>query len=224
MTIDLNLKSSLRYHVQLAGQDKLILKGKAPSHIDPSYYNQNKEPIIYPDTTACNGMRFELEVEALHKGGIVTADTKGIHVKGASEIVLLFSAATSFNGFDKCPDKEGKDEHSLAEQDLTKAAKKTYQVLLNEHLADYHHYYDRVSLNINNNKNNKQYLPTDERLEAYTKSGDDNGMEVLYFNYGRYLLISSSRTSAVPANLQGIWNKGITGPWKSVIYPSCISL
>ncbi len=215
MTIDLNLKSSLRYHVQIAGPDKLILKGKAPSHIDPSYYNQNKEPIIYPDTTACNGMRFELEVEALHKGGIVTTDTKGIHVKGASEIVLLFSAATSFNGFDKCPDKYGKDEHLLAEQDLIKAAKKTFQILLNEHLADYHHYYDRVSLNINDNKNGKQYLPTDERLEAYTKSGDDNGMEVLYFNYGRYLLISSSRTSNVPANLQGIWNKEMRPPWSS---------
>ncbi len=215
LTIDLNLKSSLRYQVQVGGPDKLILTGKAPAHIDPSYYNQNKEPIIYQDTTACNGMRFELQVQALHKGGIVSTDTKGLHVKGASEIVLLFSATTSFNGFNKCPDKDGKDEHRLVEQDLIKAAKKTYPVLLNEHLTDYHRYYNRVSLSLNDNKNSKPGLPTDDRLEAYTKSGDDNGMEALYFNYGRYLLISSSRTPNAPANLQGIWNKEIRPPWSS---------
>ncbi len=99
---------------------------------------------------------------------------------------------------------------------LKKAAAKSYTVLLNEHLADYHHFFNRVSLSFNNNNaGSKAALPTDERLEAYTNGGDDDGLEALYFQYGRYLLISSSRTPDAPANLQGIWNKEVQPPWSS---------
>jgi len=130
-------------------------------------------------------------------------------------VILLISSATSFNGFDKCPDKDGKDEHAIAMSYLEKASAKSYSLLLNEHLADYHRYFNRVSLSFNNNQNSKSSLPVDERLEAYTNGGDDDGLEALYFQYGRYLLISSSRTPDAPANLQGIWNKELQPPWSS---------
>ena len=129
-----------------------------------------------------------------NKDGVVFTETNGIHIKDASQITLLLALGTSFHGFDKCPDKNGKDEHITTQQCLSKAAKETYQTLLKAHLADHHRFYNRVSLNINDFKNSRPKLPTDERLNYTLKAGTDNGLDVLYFNYGRYLLISSSRT------------------------------
>ncbi|MBS1574847.1 MAG: glycoside hydrolase family 95 protein, partial [Bacteroidetes bacterium] len=210
----ISTSSLLHFQTSAAGENILSLKGKAPAHSDPNYLSK-AEPIIYTDPSECNGMRFEMLIKAINKDGTVTTNENGIHIGNASEVLLLVSAATSFNGFNKCPDKDGKDEHAIAMNYLQKASVKPYSVLLNEHLADYHRFFNRVSLTLNNNQNSKPYLPTDERLEAYTNGGDDDGLESLYFQYGRYLLISSSRTSEAPANLQGIWNKEIQPPWSS---------
>ncbi len=211
-TIDAN--SLLHYRVETTKENEFVLKGKAPAHSDPNYHS-NKEPIVYTDETGCNGMRFELLIKATSKDGKISVDTGGIRIKDASDVILLVSAATSFNGFDKCPDKDGKNEAAVATNYLQIASAKSYTTLLNEHLTDYHHFFNRVSLSFNNNQSSKPNLPTDERLEAYTNGGDDDGLESLYFHYGRYLLISSSRTPDAPANLQGIWNKELQPPWSS---------
>ena len=210
----ISVKSLLHYQVETTKENEFVLKGKAPAHSDPNYHS-GKEPVVYADETGCNGMRFELLIKAINKDGKTITDTNGIQIKDASDVILLVSAATSFNGFDKCPDKDGKNENAIAANYLQKASAKSYTTLLNEHLADYHHYFNRVSLSFNNNQSSKANLPTDERLESYTNGGDDDGLESLYFHYGRYLLISSSRTPDAPANLQGIWNKEIQPPWSS---------
>lgn len=207
--------SQIHFQNEILGNDLIALKGKAPAHADPSYFNENKEPVIYEDGDNCKGMRFEMLLKALHKDGTVTTDTSGIHIKNATEVTLFISAATSFNGFDKCPDKDGKDEQKLTFDYLERALTKSYTTLLNEHKKDYHNFFNRVSLSLNNNENSKGSLATDERLEAYTKGGTDDGLESLYFQYGRYLLIASSRTRNVPANLQGIWNKEMRPPWSA---------
>jgi len=193
--------SQMPYQKHVLSDNLLSIKGKAPANGDES--------------ANCRGMRFEMLVKALNKGGHVTADTSGIHVSNATEVMLLLSAATSFNGFDKCPATEGKDEHKIALDHLYGSLAKPFATLWNEHEKDFHHFFNRVSLEINNNQTPKNNLPTDERLEAYTKGGEDYGLEALYFQYGRYLLISSSRTPDVPANLQGIWNNKMQPPWNS---------
>ena len=210
----ISVKSLLHYQFETTKENEFVLKGKAPAHSDPNYHS-GKEPVVYADETGCNGMRFELLIKAINKDGKTITDTNGIQIKDASDVILLVSAATSFNGFDKCPDKDGKNENAIATNYLQKASAKSYTTLLNEHLTDYHHYFNRVSLSFNNNQSSKANLPTDERLESYTNGGDDDGLESLYFHYGRYLLISSSRTPDAPANLQGIWNKEIQPPWSS---------
>ncbi len=214
LNITVATKSILKYSI---ANDKniLVLKGKAPSHVEPSYYNPKRELVVYEDATGCRGMRFELLVKALHKDGTMFIDSNGIHVSNASEIILYVSAATSFNGYDKCPDKEGKDEHQLATAYLTKAIAKNYQQLLQTHLKDFHQFFKRVSLTINKTESNKNNLPVDERLEMYRTGNADAALEALYFQFGRYLLISSSRTPNAPANLQGIWNKELRPPWSS---------
>jgi alpha-L-fucosidase 2 len=215
LSIKVNAKSILRYRKELISSSEMAIKGKAPAHVDPNYFRENKEPVIYEDAEGCRGMRFTLLVKAVSKDGKISTDTSGISISDASEIILFLSAATSFNGFDKCPDKDGKDETKLARQFLDKALSKAYPQMLAAHTMDFQKYFTRVLLNINNGEGSKTNLPTDERLEVYNKNGEDPGLESLYFQYGRYLLISSSRVPGVPANLQGIWNKELRPPWSS---------
>lgn len=207
--------SSLLKNQKLVQNNSLVLKGKAPSHSDPNYIDYNKEPVIYDDPTGCRGMRFELIVKPIVKDGTVSYEGSKIVIKNASEIVLFISAATSFNGFDKCPDSQGKDEHAFAENPIKKASTKKYDNLVKEHLQDFQKFFNRVSLQLNEKETSKSNLPTDIRLEQYDKGEKDSGLEALFFQYGRYLLISSSRTHNAPANLQGIWNNKLRAPWSS---------
>ena len=212
LTID---ASSLLRNQKTIQNQSLVLNGKAPSHSDPNYIDYNKEPVVYEDATGCRGMRFELIIKPIIKDGEVSSDGNKLVIKNASEVLLFVSAATSFNGFDKCPDSQGKDEHKLAESPIKKVVGKKYDSLLKEHIADFQHFFNRVSLQLNQKETNKSNLPTDTRLEEYAKGEKDAGLEALFFQYGRYLLISSSRTHNTPANLQGIWNNKLRAPWSS---------
>ena len=214
LSITIDASSLLKNQKSIQNQS-LVLNGKAPSHSDPNYIDYNKEPVIYEDATGCRGMRFELIVKPIIKDGEVSSDGNKLVIKNASEVLLFVSSATSFNGFDKCPDSQGKDEHKWAESPIKKAVGKKYDSLLKEHVADFQHFFNRVSLQLNQKENNKSNLPTDTRLEQYAKGEKDAGLEALFFQYGRYLLISSSRTHNTPANLQGIWNNKLRAPWSS---------
>lgn len=211
LNLKINSSSQLRFQKEVLGGNLLKLSGKAPAHVEPSYVDSNN-PIVYADDDKCRGMRYELLAKASSNDGKITADTSGITVKGASAITLYVTAATSFVAYNKWPDGNEKN----AEINLGNAAKKTYAQLLAAHVADYQKYFNRVSLKLNDGKGSRAELPTDKRLVAYNKNQSaDPGLEALYFQYGRYLLISSSRTKGVPANLQGIWNKELRAPWSS---------
>lgn len=224
LSFDVSASSQLKFSTESSEAKELIVNGKAPSHVNPNYYNpKGEEPIIYDDPAGCNGTRFQFRIKAVNKGGSVASDKSGIHVKGASELILYLSAATSFNGFDKCPDKDGLDEKSLAKNYLEKALAKSYPVIQKSHLADYQSYFKRMTLAVKDTtlNNPNKLLPADARLIAYSKGDYDPGLENLYFQFGRYLLISSSRPAqngipaGPPANLQGIWNHELRPPWSS---------
>ena len=142
---------------------------------------------------------------------------KGIHINGADEILVIWTAATSFNGFDKCPACEGKDEKMLAGQYLAKASIKSFDELKDSHIRDFASYFERVSLQLTDTVGSKvnAQLPSDFRLKLYSYGNYDPQLEELLFQYGRYLLISSSRLGGTAANLQGIWNKDFRPPWSS---------
>ena len=206
-------KSQLHYQNAAVNNREIALNGKAPAHTDPNYVNEKPQPVVYDDPSQCRGMRFALRVRVLANDGNSVADTAGLHVSNATNVVLLLSAATSFNGFDKCPDKDGKNEKLLVDNYLNKAAGKSYNALQQAHLADYQAFFNRVSLRLNTNKDVP--LATDERLVQYMHDGSDPALESLYYQFGRYLLISSSRPGGTPANLQGIWNPHVRPPWSS---------
>ena len=146
LNLQIATRSQLHYQLSVNGSNELLVNGKAPAHVDPSYYNpQGREHVIYEDTTGCNGMRFQHRIKAIIKDGKVVADTLGLQVRNASEVMLYVAAATSFNGFDKCPDSQGKDEKAIAAALIHKAIKKPYASLVQAHIKDYQQYFNRVS-------------------------------------------------------------------------------
>ncbi len=162
------------------------------------------------------GMRYEFRVKVLKCDGHVHT-TPGLYVSGASEAVILVSAATSFNGFDKRPDPEGRDEDALAAGWIQAAGTKTYSQLLEDHVADYQSLFGTMSLDLGSS--GAESKTTDVRLSEYSEGASDPGLEALYFQFGRYLLISCSREdSEVPCNLQGIWCKDRHPAWGSDIH------
>ncbi len=215
LNLTIGTKSQLKHQQFVISNSEIEVKGKAPSHLEPNYVN-SANPITEEDVTGCRGMRFDWRIIATGKAGTISSDTAGVTIKNGTDILIFISAATSFNGFDKCPDSQGKDETKIATQFLNAAVKKNWSSLKSSHLADFHHYFNRVSFNLSSPADNKNAaLPTDDRLLGYTEGAKDPALETMYFQFGRYLLISSSRTKEVPSNLQGIWNKELRPPWSS---------
>lgn len=171
---------------------------------DKFYYDENR------------GIHFSTIVKAVNKGGKVIAENGGLRLKGCKEVMLFVSNATSFNGADKDPVKEGRDYKTEVRRIIDKASKKDYEALMLDHISDYTPYFSRVKLNLGKTDASIKALPTDIQLLNYTTKNEKNPeLEALYFQYGRYLLISSSRTPEVPANLQGLWNEYMSAPWRS---------
>jgi alpha-L-fucosidase 2 len=214
LDLDIRAKSPLRAATSAAGTS-LVLRGKAPAHVDPNYVRYNAEPVVWDDPAGCRGMRFELLVKPVARDGRVDTDGERIAIRGASEVVLLLSAATSFAGFDECPDSAGRDQHALALAHLERAARRDFAALRADHVADFRRLFDRVSLTLNPNEPDRSAIPTDRRLADFTAGRPDAALEALYAQFGRYLLISASRTRGAPANLQGIWSDAMRPPWSS---------
>jgi len=209
LNFDIKFNSLLKYKVAI-NNDIYKVNGYAPYHAEPSYRVDMPNAVAYDEN---RGTRFTslFKIKKIDGNIIVTDSTIGL--RGASEAVIFVSIATSFNGFDKNPATEGLNDKALAEDQLAKAYSMSYQKLKEEHIKDYQTYFKRVSFNLG--KSDAPNLPTNERLQRYAEGKEDKNLEILYFQFGRYLLISSSRTKGVPANLQGIWNPYIRPPWSS---------
>jgi alpha-L-fucosidase 2 len=201
------LQSLLRADAIVEG-GVLILRGLAPAHVDPSYYPQD-HPVRYAED---RGMRFEINVLAIVEGGVARSEPDGIHVNDATAVTLLLTAATSFNGFDKSPVHQGRDAAALASAALRGAAAQSWQALRNAHVADHRALFDRVSLDLGTS-HVADTVATDRRILEH--GAKDPRLAELLFDYGRYLLIASSRPGTQPANLQGIWNEELRAPWSS---------
>ena len=209
VSFDTGFDSQLNHNVKTS-RNLLTARGNAPVHADPSYRRNATDPIRFEPG---RGTRFSTAVSIRNTGGKRVRTNQSIGVQNADEAIIYVSIATSFNGFDKDPFKQGKNDARIADNQLKKASSKKYDVLLDNHLKDYQSLYNRVSLTLG--PTNAPNLPTNERLKRYAEGREDRNLEVLYFNFGRYLLISSSRTPGAPANLQGIWNPYMRPPWSS---------
>ncbi|MBZ4035565.1 glycoside hydrolase family 95 protein [Flavobacterium sp. 17A] len=207
LNFDISLKSLLKSEVSVRN-NVLMMNGTAPIHENAGY----KVPEKYLQIKE-RGTRFTTLLQVKKTDGQLTSSRDALTIKKASEVYIYVSVATSFSGFDKNPASEGIDDVALAAQNLNKAYTKPFGKVKESHIADYQKFFNRVDLNLG--KTAAPDLPTDERLLRYADGKEDKNLEILYFNFGRYLLISSSRTLGVPANLQGLWNPHLSPPWSS---------
>ena len=173
-----------------------------------------------------NHMEYAVRIKAINRGGSLTTDGQHIIAKGADEVVFLITADTDYHeNFD--PDFSdpktyvGTDPLATTAEWMSKASAKTFDYLLQEHYADYASLFRRVRLNIMNASADNR--PIDRRLADYRQGKPDFYLEQLYYQFGRYLLISSSRPGNMPANLQGVWHNNVDGPWR-VDYHNNINL
>ena len=206
-----SLRSQLRFTTEAAAA-RLVMKGRCPKHVEPNYVGGVANAVVYDDAAGGKGMRFQVHLQAAAEGGKVVAAKDVLRVDGADAVTLVLAAATSYSGFDKSPSAEGKDSGAACEKALRAAAQKPYAQLLDAHVADYRKLFGRVEVDFG--KTDAPNLPTDRRLRQYAPAKDP-GLAALYFQFGRYLLISSSRPGTQPANLQGIWNKDVRPPWSA---------
>lgn len=188
----------------------LTVNGYAPIHTEPNYRGNIPNAVVFDST---KGTRFTTLAKINATDGRVVTTDSTVGVDDGTEALIVVAIATSFNGFDKNPATGGLPNEQIASDRLTRAFAKSYAQLRHAHVTDYQPFFNRVSLNLG--KSTAPLSPTDERLKRYAEGKEDRQLEMLYFNFGRYLLISSSRTPGVPANLQGIWNPYIRPPWSS---------
>ena len=194
VSLHIRLNSLLRYTVQTKGEKTLILNGKAPAYVANRDYDPHQ--VVYDDK---RGTQFKVQVELLPDGGHCEANDSELTVRNANEVVLLLSAVTDF----------GNKKMTL------KKCKRPYQELLQRHTDDHQQLFNRLQLSLGTENLQKEALPTNERLKSFEQDPTDNGLTELYYQYGRYLLIASSRPGGLPANLQGIWNRHVQPPWGS---------
>lgn len=156
-----------------------------------------------------NGMQYAARLKAVTSGGKTTYADSLISIEGADEVILLLAASTNYK--QEYPAYLGEDPGSATLDQLSKATSKPYATLLKNHTDDYKALFDKVSLNLSGG--GPDTVPTDVRLKNQAKNPDDLRLQETYFQFGRYLLISSSREGSLPANLQGVWANKIQTPW-----------
>ena len=189
-------------------------------HLDGQIVDVEKKDGGYEDNAGGSGpggehMKFAGRLHARVDRGKVIAEGDKLRIEGAGEVVILFTAATDYQlaklNFDRSIDPA-----RVSDGILDKAVAKGWAKLLEAHLAEHRAMFHRVSLQLGKAGDESEKLPTDVRLEALRKGAQDPGLAELYFQFGRYLLMGSSRRPArLPANLQGIWNDRMWAPWEA---------
>ncbi len=172
-----------------------------------------------PADQRANGLHFAGQIKVVPTGGSMAAADGAIQVTGADEVLLVFSAGTNYiqcmdDSYEYLSDEDPLD---AVKANVNAAAAKKYDALLKAHVDDYSELFSRVELNIGANE--MPAKPTNELLTGYNGRGNTDAenryLETLYYQFGRYMMIASSREGSLPANLQGIWADGLNPPWAS---------
>jgi alpha-L-fucosidase 2 len=211
MSLTLGIDSpQLHTRSEAVGDGDLLLSGKAPSHM--VYAPVSPDDGVHYDLAEGKGMRFAAAVRVICEGGSAHANPQQQRVEGAKAVTVLVAARTGYRGFDRDPDLPAEAIAAACRQQLDGALRKPYAALRGAHVEDHRKLFRRVSLDLP--KLGAAGMDSAERLAAFAGKPDPD-LVALYFQFGRYLLIASSRPGSQPANLQGIWNELVRPPWNS---------
>ncbi len=216
---------AIYFTANLEGEQNLTLSYTPNPCSEGKIRKDGQKGIVFSGKLDNNGMEYVVRIQAITDGGYVEVKDDKIVIEEANSVVFLLTADTDYmpNYNPNFSDRNayvGVSPKSTTDLWMIKALEKGYVELLRRHIADYTSLFNRVSLDLGGEDSE---LPTDKRLEAYRKGTPDHKLEELYFQYGRYLLIASSRPGNLPANLQGMWHNNVDGPWR-VDYHNNINL
>ena len=198
---------AVRLTADRPGQLSLIARLDRPEAATMSPVSPNE--VILRGQLGQKGLLFQANLLALPEGGKINATEAGLGIDGADAVTLLLTAATSYrSAYDITADPTAR-----CAVPLHFASRMPFPQLLAAHVADHQRYFDRVHLALG--PDHASNLPTDQRLAALRNGAYDPQLAALYFQFGRYLLIGSSRPGSLPANLQGLWNEHLQAPWNS---------
>lgn len=209
MNRDLTLDSLLQYRIEQAEDGVLLLIGQAPSHVAGNYHKDHPLDVLYEDGL---GLPFEIRLQVETDGSLSNSENV-LQVRNATYFNVYLAGETGFAGYNKSPDYEACSARCVDR--LQAAAALGFEVLRERHTEDHRALFDRVSFSLSPEVESEEDKPTDRRLTDYQVTKNDPHLEALYFHYGRYLLMGSSRPGTQPANLQGIWNPHVSPPWHS---------
>ena len=209
----ISLDGPLQKNVQVVSKSRMVMTGKAASHVAGAGHPGSEEPVRYSDQPG-EGMYFATVLEIRTEGGTVRTDGNKLTVANATAFTIVLTAATGFRGYDQKPDTPLEAVVEKAKAQLDAAAAFPFAKLRSRHIADHQRLFRRMSFSLANADAEQAKQPTDVRLKNFATK-PDHALIALYFQYGRYLLIGSSRPGTQPANLQGIWNYQVTPPWSS---------
>ncbi len=210
--IDFEIKfSSHLKHTTRFENSYFIIDAECPVRTDNDRGEAIDKFYIYSEDE--KGILSRSIVKILDDNASVEETKNGITVKASKNTTIIFSCETSFNGYDKHPEREGKEYKNACLSYINACEGYSFEELKEEHVKDHQKYYDRVSLDLNGE--DKTSVSTKNRLEDFEKDKNDKNLYTLLFNYGRYLTIASSRPGTQPSNLQGIWNDRACPPWNS---------
>lgn len=205
----------MRFRADRPGTQNLRLEYSPNPTADGSVKPDGKDGLVYSGRLKNNQMEYAVRVRMAVKGGSFSDKGGALEASGADEVVFYLSADTDYRmnydpDFGDPKAYVGVEPLVTTDEWMKVALAKGYDALLDEHISDYSSLFGRVDLSLGGESVD---LPTPERLERYRSGASDPGLEELYYQFGRYLLIASSRPGNLPANLQGIWHNGIDGPW-----------
>jgi alpha-L-fucosidase 2 len=166
---------------------------------------------LYEGRVKANALAFQTAIHVLNTDGQISFTDSVVYVLKTKKLCLAITMATGYANHYPNYRAEGWEE--IVPSVLKQVKKQNFKKLLAKHIKDYRNLYDRVSLDLSPELPVANSLPTNERINAYQSGARDNGLEALFFQYARYLLISSSRPGTMPAHLQGKWNRDVNPPW-----------
>lgn len=193
--------------LQAAGAQPLQLRCRMtrPANLD-RVGSDHRNTIWMEGSTGADGIAYCAMLTVIECDEAVRTAGEFLKVEGASEAILCLAAVTSF----RCD-----DPRAACRARLDQARRKGFKALRARHMAEYRDLFDSMRLELGARDADMEAMPTDERLHRYARGQADPGLEALYFAYGRYLLLSSSRPGSLPATLQGLWNDKLNPPWGS---------
>lgn len=208
----------MRFSADRAGMQNLVFSYAPNSISQGSLSGDGDKGLVFSASLNNNGMKYVVRIQAETKGGTLSNTGCRLTVKGADEVVFYVTADTdykmNFNPDFKDPKTYvGVDPAETTCQCINNAVMQGYTALFQQHYSDYAALFNRVRLNLNPTVKTSD-IPTPQRLKNYRNGQPDYYLEELYYQFGRYLLIASSRAGNMPANLQGIWHNDVDGPWR----------